>query len=703
LLATPNVAHDELISRCGVDILDAATKCFIDGAVVCVNDRDCKEEVHNNVTGAIEYVGQEICHHFKQSMCNPKDSPMGTAKLLSQEGNAGDEFGCSVTVDGDTVLDDDNGEDSGSACIFSASDAQLHKLKAHSVEASSIPGDVPNVAPSKAPSLSPSSVPSEGPSLAPAGHRSVGASSRSPSSSPASGPTRGPTSGPKGDPIVSFSPSYLPSGPSIWPIVGSSGDKFKELPENKIKKAHEDPVSTFSADTDTASYSFARRQLKYEYLPPPESIKVEEFINYFDYDYPKPEDQRTPFEASVAIDDSPWHEGRKLLHIGIKGYDVDPVNAPPANVVFLVDVSGSMAGPDRLDLAKESMKMLVKSLQPNDNVSIVTYARSIKIPLLPTLASKQNAITSAIDNLIAGGGTWGAGGLKVAYEMAERNFNKEAVNRIILLTDGDFNIGTTDEGSLEEYIQKKRETGIFLSVLGFGMGNYHDTTMKALANHGNGVAAYIDNLNEAYKVMVSEASSTIFPIAKDVKIQVEFNPATVSEYQLIGYEKRILKREDFNDDKVDAGEIGSGHTVTAIYEITPVGSTKGDGGPAHPSEDKNSQYNEEYAFLKIRSKLPDEDESKVVLSRPITKKDEVVSLENEALLKEFRFATAVASFAQNLRAKGEEAVLSYEKILELAQSSVGEDKFGYRKEFITLVMNAKTALMDTYGYQARVS
>jgi len=481
----------------------------------------------------------------------------------------------------------------------------------------------------------------------------------------------------------------------------SSNDKFNNLPENKAKKTREEPVSTFSADTDTASYSYARRVLKNGSLPRPESIKVEEFINYFDYDYPKPEDQNTPFEASVALDDSPWNEGRKLLHIGIKGYDVDSTNVPPANIVFLVDVSGSMGGKDRLDLAKKSMTMLVQSLQPDDHISIVTYASNVNTPLLPTRASQGKTIISAIDSLCAGGSTWGSGGLKAAYELAERNFDKEAVNRIILMTDGDFNVGTSDEGSLEEYVKTKRETGIFLSVLGFGMGNYHDTTMKALANHGNGVAAYIDNLEEAYKVMVTEASSTIFPIAKDVKIQVEFNPVTVSEYRLIGYEKRMLKREDFNNDKVDAGEINSGHTVTAIYEITPVGSSNKvmddlrysttNGGLANSVEETDSQWKDEYAFLKIRCKLPNEDESKLLVSKPITKNDEVGGLENETLVSEFKFATAVASFAQNLKSKeGGDTVLPYESILELAESSVerGHDKFGYRMEFINLVRSA---------------
>jgi len=387
--------------------------------------------------------------------------------------------------------------------------------------------------------------------------------------------------------------------------------------------------------------------------------------------------------------------GRKLLHIGIQGYDVHPSYAQRANIVFLVDVSGSMSGWDRLDLAKESMKLLVKSLQPHDRVAIVTYANDVNVPLLPTLVSHLPAIEDGIDSLYASGGTWGGGGLKRAYDLAEQNFDEEGVNRIVLMTDGDFNIGTTDEGSLEQYVERKRETGIFLSVLGFGMGNYQDPIMKALANHGNGVAAYIDSLDEAYKVMVTEARSTIFPIAKDVKIQVEFNPATVSEYRLIGYEKRMLNREDFNNDKVDAGEIGSGHTVTAIYEITPVGSTKGMAmdelrygatGRGHDNSIKDdSQWKGEYAFLKIRCKLPDEDESKLVVSRPITDNDEVDRW------GEFEFATAVASFAQNLRANGDDTLLSYDKILEVAKSSIeqGLDEFGYRREFVELVTIAK--------------
>ena len=482
---------------------------------------------------------------------------------------------------------------------------------------------------------------------------------------------------------------------------------------NEIKKTLEEPVSTFSVDVDTSSYSYVRKLLKNWQFPSPESIKIEEFINYFDYDYPTPSSKGVPFESTVAISDSPWNTGRKLMHIGVKGYDVDPVNRPHGNIVFLVDVSGSMAGPERLPLAKEAIEMLVGTMLPYDLVSIVTYASNVNIALPPTWAKEKGQILEGLQSLRAGGATWGTGGIEQAYELAEQNFDEDAVNRIILLTDGDFNIGLVDESSLEKYIASKRDTGIYLSVLGFGMGNYHDTTMKALANHGNGVAAYIDGLEEASKVMVTEASSTVFPIAKDVKIQVEFNPAMVAEYRLIGYEKRLLRREDFNNDKVDGGDIGSGHTVTAIYEITPVDSTEamvmddlryshlgtaaddgqgeGQGGKGDGGDD--DKFGDEYAYLKMRYKLPEEDASSL-LSKPITKEDVATELADEELFGEFRFATAVASFAQALKGRPETA-MSYETILELAEANIGEDRYGYRKEFINLVRTVKRMVQES--------
>lgn len=339
-----------------------------------------------------------------------------------------------------------------------------------------------------------------------------------------------------------------------------TGDQFKAQEENSIKQTNLEPVSTFSVDVDTASYSYARRSLNQGSFPPPDSINVEEFINYFDYSYPQPQNKSVPFEPSVLVSDSPWNEGRKLMHIGIKGYDIETASRPFCNIVFLVDVSGSMSSSDKLPLAKNAMQLLVqKELRSDDLVSIVTYASNVAVALPPTPAGRQERILSSIRSLAAGGATWGAGGVEKAYELAEENFDKGAVNRIILVTDGDFNVGQSDSAGLQKLIEDKRESGIFLSALGFGMGNYKDATMKALANHGNGVAAYINTIEEAKKVMVTEASSTVFPIAKDVKIQVEFNPSMVSEHRLVGYEKRLLHNEDFNNDKVDAGDIGSGH------------------------------------------------------------------------------------------------------------------------------------------------
>ncbi|CAB9528417.1 trypsin inhibitor heavy chain H2 [Seminavis robusta] len=506
------------------------------------------------------------------------------------------------------------------------------------------------------------------------------------------------------------------SMPSIatQPLHGYAlgGDKFEAKQENAIKQTSKEPVSTFSVDVDTSSYSYARRHLKKWRMPPPESIKIEEFINYFDYDYPQPEDKSVPFETSVAVSDSPWNKGRKLLHIGIKGYDVDPETRPFSNIVFLVDVSGSMEFPDKLPLAKEAIEMLLsKSLLPEDLVSIVTYANNVNVPLHPTPAAQKDKILKVLSSLQAGGGTWGGGGLEKAYELAEKNFDKDAVNRIILVTDGDFNIGKMDTASLQKYVEGKRKTGIFLSVLGFGMGNYKDTTMKALANHGNGVASYIDSLEEAEKVMVTEASSTVFPIAKDVKVQVEFNPAMVAEYRLVGYEKRLLKREDFNNDKVDAGDIGSGHTVTAIYEITPAGSNDGlvfdelrygkkvllpESREMQESDNGNNPaFDQEYAFVKMRYKLPDESESKLI-SKPVSVEDPMDKLvamggpKVQTVMQEFQFATAVASFAQLL--KGSDTMngsMDYEKVIEMAEGSMGEDPHKYRKEFINLVRTAK--------------
>jgi len=472
------------------------------------------------------------------------------------------------------------------------------------------------------------------------------------------------------------------------PIVQEQNrDKFEQFTVNPFKQVSSEPVSTFSSDVDTASYSFIRKTLNSGRLPNPDAVRVEEMINYFDYNYPVPESRTEPFKPTVVVTDSPWAEGRKLMHIGIKGYQLAKTELR-SNIVFLLDVSGSMNARDKLPLVKSSMKMLLDSLHGDDTVSIVIYAGSTGVVLEPTKVSNRSTIINAMNNLRAGGGTAGAAGIRLAYDMAERNFDKHAVNRVIMATDGDFNVGITNRDDLKKYVEKKRDKGIFLSVLGFGQGNYNDHMMQSLAQNGNGIAAYIDNLNEARKVLVQEATSSLFPIAKDVKFQVEFNSDAVAEYRLIGYETRSLKREDFNNDKIDAGDMGAGHTVTAIYEFVPVGSKSVSVDPLRygkvkPMVKKGKDVNE-YAFLKIRYKLPMESKSKLI-SMTVSK-----NIEYRRDMSDVRFATAVAAFGQIL--KGEQYIgdFSYDDVISLAQSGKGSDPYGYRAEFINMVRLAKT-------------
>lgn len=467
-------------------------------------------------------------------------------------------------------------------------------------------------------------------------------------------------------------------------------DRFAEIETNPVKQVTEEPVSTFSVDVDTASYSFVRAALNRNVLPQKDAVRVEELINYFPYDYQGPADREAPFKANVTVLPSPWNAGTRLMHIGIKGFDIERAEKPRSNLVFLLDTSGSMNAPNKLPLLRNSFKLLLSTLDPDDTVAIVTYAGGAGTVLEPTKVRDKGRILAALDNLNAGGSTAGAEGIRQAYNLAERNFDKEGVNRVLLATDGDFNVGITDRDELKSYIERKRETGIMLSVLGFGMGNYNDELMQTLAQNGNGVAAYIDSLSEARKVLVEEAGSTLFTIAGDVKIQMEFNPQTVSEYRLIGYETRMLKREDFNNDKVDAGDIGSGHRVTAIYEFAPKGS---DGTLIDPSRYAKPQttgdgYVNEYGFLKIRYKLPGETESKLI-STPVTKAEEVGSV--AAAPTETRFAAAVAGFGQLLRGGRYTGAFAYDDVIALAQGARGEDRFGYRAEFINLVRLAKSA------------
>ena len=389
-------------------------------------------------------------------------------------------------------------------------------------------------------------------------------------------------------------------------------ERFAEFKTNPVRSALEDPVSTFSIDVDTASYSFVRRSLKQGVLPQADTVRVEEMVNYFPYDWKGPEAASTPFNSTVTVMPAPWNANTKLLHVAIQGYDVKPAEQPKANLVFLIDVSGSMDEPDKLPLLRSAFRLLVSRLQPEDTVSIVTYAGDAGTVLMPTKASDRATILAAIDNLRPGGSTAGAAGIEEAYRLAEKSFVKDGVNRVMLATDGDFNVGQTDDDELRRLIEAKRKSGVFLSVFGFGRGNLNDQMMQTLAQNGNGSAAYIDTLAEAEKVLVQDASATLFPIAKDVKIQVEFNPAAVAEYRLIGYETRALNREDFNNDKVDAGEIGSGHSVTAIYELTPKGSAAAviddlRYGQAQSNNPAGIANADEYAFVKIRYKLPNED------------------------------------------------------------------------------------------------
>jgi Ca-activated chloride channel family protein len=484
-----------------------------------------------------------------------------------------------------------------------------------------------------------------------------------------------------------------PSEPPIVVPEQENRDKFEVAQPSPVKQVATEPVSTFSIDVDTASYSFVRRALNAGRLPPKDAVRVEEMINYFPYSYPKPETAEVPFQPTVTVTPAPWKPTDKLVHIGIKGYDLTSAERPRANLVFLIDISGSMAPFDRLPLVKNAFRMLVDELKPDDTVGIVTYASGSGIALEPTRIAQKSKILAAVDRLGAGGSTAGAEGLSDAYRFAEAHFDKTGVNRIILATDGDFNVGISDQDELKGFIERKRASGIFLSILGVGQGNYQDSLMQALAQNGNGTASYVDTLNEARKVLVDEASSTLFTIAKDVKIQVEFNPLQVSEYRLIGYETRALRREDFNNDKVDAGDIGSGHTVTAIYEVTPVGAPKlvddlRYGKPVAAADAPASGQSSELGVLKLRYKLPNEEASKLI-TVPITPALEKPDL--AAAPEDVRFSVAVAAFGQILRGQPYIGNYGYDDVISLAQTARGNDPFGYRAEFLNLVRLARSA------------
>jgi len=471
-----------------------------------------------------------------------------------------------------------------------------------------------------------------------------------------------------------------------------SRDKFEPKELNPVKSVAAEPVSTFSLSVDTASYAFARRMVNAGRLPPKDSVRAEEFVNYFPYAYPQPDSAETPFKPTITVTPSPWNAQNRLVHVAIQGYTLHSAQRPRANLVLLIDVSGSMMPEDRLPLVKNAFRLLVDELQPDDTVGIVTYANGSGVALEPTKVAEKDKILAAIASLGAGGSTAGAQGILDAYRLAEAHFDKTAVNRIILSTDGDFNVGVTDPRELQGFIERKRKSGIFLSILGVGQDNYNDALMQKLAQHGNGVAAYVDTLNEARKVLVEQASSTLFPIAKDVKIQMEWNPSRVSEYRLIGYETRNLRREDFNNDEVAAGNVGSGLTATAIYEITPVGAEKklaDDLRYGKKNEPRReSDASAEWGFLKLRYKLPKEENSRLI---SLAVDDSMAKQSLAEAPADVRFSIAAAAYAQLLEGAPYLKGFGYDEVAALAQAAKGEDRFGYRAEFVNLVRLAKSA------------
>lgn len=477
--------------------------------------------------------------------------------------------------------------------------------------------------------------------------------------------------------------AYYQPMPSTAPVVDR--EKYQHFENQTIQSVFTNPISTFSIDVDTGSYANVRRMLNQGMIPRQDAVRVEELINYFSYDYDSPKNISQPFLANTEIAPSPWNPEAHLLHIGIKGFDKPASERPAANLVFLVDVSGSMNSPDKIGLLKSSLKLLTKQMTSEDHVSIVVYAGAAGVVLEPTAGNNQAKIATALDKLSAGGSTNGAAGIHLAYQMAEQNLVEDGINRILIATDGDFNVGTTDFEALKELVEEKRKKGVSLTTLGFGTGNYNDHLMEQLADVGNGNYAYIDTIKEANKVLVDQINSTLFTIAKDVKIQIEFNPEVVTEYRLIGYENRHLNTEDFDNDKVDAGEIGAGHTVTAIYEIVMRGNKGWLGESRYQKNVVSNSVSDEIAFLKIRYKKPDQDSSKL-LQWPIMKA-QIKELDEAS--NEFRFAASVAAFGQLLREGTYLKSFAYDDVLNLARSSKGNDPFGYRGEFLQLVSLAK--------------
>jgi Ca-activated chloride channel family protein len=496
------------------------------------------------------------------------------------------------------------------------------------------------------------------------------------------------------------SPSEEPKRESASPIVAdarprdisradSNTEAYDRIEDNRFLQATQNPLSTFSIDVDTASYAVARRFLQGGTLPPKDAVRIEEMLNYFSYNYPAPSGEG-PFSASVEVAQAPWALEHRLVRIGLKGQELEMEQRPSSNLVFLLDVSGSMQPANKLPLLKQAMRLLVDRLGEKDRVAIVVYAGASGLVLPSTSSDQKGRILAALENLEAGGSTNGGSGIRLAYQTAVSNFISGGINRVILATDGDFNVGTTNQGDLTRLIEDKAESGVFLTVLGFGMGNYKDSTLEKLADMGNGNYAYIDTINEARKVLVDEINSTLVTIAKDVKIQIEFNPLQVSAYRLIGYENRLLRKEDFNDDTKDAGEIGAGHTVTALYEIVPAG--KGLQIPGvdplkyqTPMVATDVAQSGELLTLKLRYKQPDGETSQL-LEFPVRDGDKAYSRASQ----DFKFAAAVASFGMILRQSPYKGNGTLDAVLELAEEGKGSDRHGYRAEFLELVKQART-------------
>jgi len=465
---------------------------------------------------------------------------------------------------------------------------------------------------------------------------------------------------------------------------------YAAVNENGFKSVKNNPLSTFSIDVDNASYSNIRRFINNGQLPPADAVRIEEMINYFKYDYPEPKGEH-PFSVYTELAVCPWNTNHQILHVGLRGKSIDKSSLPASNLVFLIDVSGSMSDPNKLPLLKSAFGLLVNELRAEDRVAIVVYAGAAGLVLESTPGNRKETIMAAIDNLEAGGSTAGGAGLKLAYREAEKNFVKGGNNRIILATDGDFNVGESSNGGMERLVEEKRDLGVFITVLGFGMGNVKDDKMEIIADKGNGNYSYIDNLQEARKVLVREFGGTLFTIAKDVKFQIEFNPAKVKSYRLIGYENRLLNDEDFNDDTKDAGEMGSGHNVTALYELVPSGSDEKSPSIdplkyqlSEAKEKENDDFSSEYLTIKLRYKKPD-GKTSMLLDKPV--RGYISEMEDAS--DNLRFAAAVSEFGMILRNSEFKGNSTLDGAAKLARSARGEDEDGYRSELIRLISTVK--------------